>query len=196
MKVQIIHAHPEEGSFNGAIHTRIIEALSCNDHEVADLDLYREEFQPILSRTEWANYHDTTKNTNTVKSYIEGLLWAEALVFCYPTWWHGAPAILKGYLDRVFVPGIAFHLPKNSSQAQPGLTHIRKLGVVTTCGGSWLREAVYMRQAGKGVVLQALKPLLNKKAQCIYLINYSTDKASANTKENFLRKVSLTFSKF
>ena len=75
---------------------------------VDDCDLYAEGFNPVMSAEERRHYHDATRNRAPVAGYVERLLAAEALILCHPTWCFGPPAILKGFLDRVLMPGVSF----------------------------------------------------------------------------------------
>src|ERR1019366_9995618 len=70
----------------------------------------------------------------TVEKYASQLSKTEAIVAVYPTWWYGLPAMLKGYFDRVWAPGIAFDIGADGAFETDRLAHIRKLGVVTTYG--------------------------------------------------------------
>ena len=88
----------------------MVEALTEAGHEVDDCDLYAEDFEPVMSRAERLNYHDTSCNRAAVDPYVERLLAAEAIVFVHPVWNYGYPAILKGYFDRIFLPGVSFRL--------------------------------------------------------------------------------------
>ena len=72
------------------------------------------------------------QNIEPVSEQVEHLKWAEAVVFIYPTWWYGLPAMLKGWLERVLVPGFAF--PERGSV--PKLKHITRVIVLTTCGAT------------------------------------------------------------
>ena len=105
MRILVIYAHPVETSFHAAMHARVVAALRSAGHEVDDCDLYAEGFNPVLSREERLHYHDTAVNQAPVKSYVERLQRADALVFCFPVWCFGLPAILKGWFDRVLMPG-------------------------------------------------------------------------------------------
>ena len=78
-----------------------------------------EGFNPVLTADERRHYHDETRNQAPVADYVRRVLAAEALVFCHPTWCFGLPAILKGFLDRVFMPGVSFKL--ENGKALPGL---------------------------------------------------------------------------
>ncbi len=110
MRILVVHAHPVETSFNAALHRAVVDTLRAAGHQVDDLDLYAEGFDPVLTREERLGYHDTPANRGPVAPYVERLLGAEALVFVNPVWNFGFPAILKGYLDRVFLPGVSFKL--------------------------------------------------------------------------------------
>jgi len=103
MRVMVIYAHPVETSFNAALHAATVTALTRAGHEVDDLDLYAEGFQPVLTRAERLTYHDESANQEGVKPYVERLKRAEAVVFVFPTWSYGVPAILKGFFDRVLL---------------------------------------------------------------------------------------------
>ena len=139
MRVHVIHAHPVESSYNRALYDTVIEALTAKGHEVDALNLYEEGFDALLSREERLNYHDVPGNvTPLVKPYVERLMAAEAMVFVHPVWNYGYPAILKGYFDRIFLPGVSFILDGGGDRGKlvPNLRHIKKVAFVTTYGGN------------------------------------------------------------
>ena len=109
MRVLLLFCHPVEDSYHAALHRTACSALERAGHEVDDCDLYAEGFCPVLSREERIGYHDIGSNCAPVRGYVERLLAAEALVLCFPVWNFGPPAMLKGFLDRVFLPGVSFH---------------------------------------------------------------------------------------
>ena len=113
MRILVLFAHPLETSFVSALHARIVETLRLRGHEVDDLDLYAEGFDPVLSRQTLIDYLDTCANRARVGPYVERLLAAEALVLVSPVWHDGFPAILKGYFDRVFLPGVSFKVDQH-----------------------------------------------------------------------------------
>jgi putative NADPH-quinone reductase len=100
MRVLVIYCHPSETSFSAALHKAVTESLIGAGHSVTDLDLYAENFDPVMTREEREEYEDNPRYIETVKKYAEQLAAAEALVAVYPTWWYGLPAMLKGYFDR------------------------------------------------------------------------------------------------
>ncbi len=134
MRVLVIRAHPVETSFCAALHATVLTSLGSRGHEIDDCDLYAEEFDPVLRRAERLAYHDQTRNQQPIASYLARLLRAEAVVFCFPVWCYGVPAMLKGYFDRVLVPGGAFALA--GGKTAPLLTNIKRIVVVTTYGAA------------------------------------------------------------
>jgi len=136
----VLYCHPVETSFHAALHRRAVAALTAAGHSVDDCDLYAEGFDPVLSRAERLHYHDTSVNRAQVEPYVRRLLAAEALVLCHPVWNYGLPAMLKGFIDRVFLPGVAFDLV--DGRLTTTLRNIRKLAVITTYGQPrWLAFA-------------------------------------------------------
>lgn len=132
MRVLHLYAHPlDETSFHGAIRRRAAAALEAAGHEVDLLDLYAERFDPVLTAAERRDYHDVARNRAGVADYVARLQRAEALLVQFPTWSFGPPAILKGFFDRVFVPGVAFDLG-DPARVRPLLGGLRRVvGVVT-----------------------------------------------------------------
>jgi len=144
MRVMVLHAHPVETSFNRAVYNTVLETLRARGHEVDAIDLYAEGFDPILSREGRLRYHDVPENiTPEIEPYVDRLMRAEMLVLVHPVWNYGFPAILKGYFDKVFLPGVAFILKGGDSPDKgklvPNLKHIRKVAFVTSYGGDRLR---------------------------------------------------------
>jgi NAD(P)H dehydrogenase (quinone) len=196
MKVHVIYAHPVDESFSAGIHRTVVETLIRSGHEVRDLDLYAFGFDPALTPRERIDYHTPGLNEAPVRDHVEDLRWAEALVFLFPTWWYGMPAILKGYLDRVWLPGVAFHLPVDGGRIQPGLTNIRRLAAVTTHGSPWWFMKFWMLEPNKAVLFRGLKPLLAPGCRTSWLALGSMDKSTPESRRRFLAKVEKTFSSF
>ena len=147
MRVLVVHAHPVETSFNRALHETTVAALQEAGHEVDALDLYAEGFNPVLSREERLNYHDVPGNlTPSVKPYVDRLRAADGIVFVHPVWNYGYPAILKGFFDRIFLPGVSFLLvggdDADKGALVPSLDNIKKVAFVTSYGGNRWRTMV------------------------------------------------------
>ena len=120
MNVFIVHAHPEPASFNAALTARAREVLTQADHTVEISDLYAMSFNPVYGRHNMATVKDGTyfkpqqeeRHASQVDGFapdiraeIEKLEWCHVLILQFPLWWFGLPAILKGWVDRVFVMG-------------------------------------------------------------------------------------------
>lgn len=134
MRVLVLYAHPVETSFQAALHRRVVEALTRAGHKVDDCDLYAEDFQPVLTREEQLGYHAIPENRVPVARYVDRLLAAEALVIVSPVWNFAFPAILKGWFDRVLLPGVSFRLV--DGKVEPALTNIRAVLAFTSYGSS------------------------------------------------------------
>jgi putative NADPH-quinone reductase len=144
MRVMVLHAHPVEESFNHSLYGTVLETLQGKGHHVDPVDLYAEGFDPVMSREGRLTYHDVPENvTPELKPYVDRLMAAEGLVIVHPVWNYGFPAILKGYFDRVFMPGVSFVLRggdgPDKGRLKPNLKHIRKVAFVTSYGGDRLR---------------------------------------------------------
>ncbi|APX86485.1 NAD(P)H dehydrogenase [Methylorubrum extorquens] len=138
MRVLLVHCHPRRDSFNAALCDTAAAALEAAGHVIERLDLYEEGFDPRLSAGERGAYYDEGAGRPDLAGHIAALRRAEALVLVYPTWWFGPPAMLKGWFDRVWLPGVAFALG-GAKVLQPRLTNIRRIAVVTTYGSPrWL----------------------------------------------------------
>ncbi len=137
MKCLVLYAHPCTESFNAAVHEVVVSTLSERGWAVDDCDLNALGFNPVLTEAERRGYHDAPENIVPVQSYVDRLRAADALVMVFPVWNFGYPAILKGFLDRVFLPEVSFKL--EGGGVRPGLTNIKRLAACTTYGGTRMR---------------------------------------------------------
>ena len=186
MKVLVLYAHPVETSYNAALHRTIVERLTAKGHTVDDCDLYAEDFDPRLTRAERLAYHDTEANIESVRGYVERLRRANALVLSFPVWNYGYPAILKGFFDRVFLPGVSFELV--DGEARPFLTHIKRISAVTTYGGSRFR-AILMADPPRKLVNRLMRATARPTTPISYLAHYSMNVSTDRSREAFMRKV-------
>jgi NAD(P)H dehydrogenase (quinone) len=163
MRVLVVYCHPVETSFHAALHQEVLKNLRAAGHEVDDCDLYAEGFNPVLSREERLGYHDVPANRLPLAPYVERLQWAEGIVFCFPTWCFGLPAMLKGYFDRLFMPGVAFDI-SDPANVKPMLTHIKRISAVVTYGRPrWM--AMYMGDPPRKIVTRYMKRLTGQGAR-------------------------------
>ena len=186
MRVLVIFAHPVAESFGGALHRTVVEALTAAGHEVDDCDLYAEDFQPVLTRQERLDYHNLAVNRQPVESYVQRLERAEALVLVHPVWNYGFPAILKGYFDRVFLPGVSFRL-ENGAVA-PNLQHITKLAAVVTYGGTRWRTFL-MGNPPRRLFMRMLRALVKPFAPVKFLALYDMNNVDEGQRLRFIETV-------
>jgi putative NADPH-quinone reductase len=105
MKILVIVAHPNSSSFNHAIAMTCAGVLGANGHEVITHDLYKEQFNPILP------YDEFTRDAvlpEDIQRHCDEVSMADGIVIVHPNWWGQPPAILKGWVDRVIRPGVAY----------------------------------------------------------------------------------------
>jgi NAD(P)H dehydrogenase (quinone) len=197
MNVKVIYAHPVRESFNAALHANILTGLRSAGHEIKDFDLYARGFDPVMPPDELRNYTDVQKNRIPVQEYVDGLLWAEALVLCFPTWWYGMPAMLKGYFDRVWVPGVVFEISQTGLLGlAPKLKNLRHLSVVTTCGSPWWFTRIYMGNPNHRILINGIQAVCTQRLKKTFLVHYSMDRSTAESRGRFLEKVKKHFSEF
>ena len=196
MRFLVVFCHPSKTSFSAALYTRTRDTLQNSGHEVRSIELYQDKFDPVLSLDEWNTYLDyTDKNLSAVKDHVDKLIWAEGMVFVFPTWMYGPPALLKGWLERVWLPGVAFEIPTGKQKvAQGKLRNIKRFCVITTSGSPrwwlWL-----IGNPGKKMLFKGYKVLFNKYCKLKWLQLYNMNHATKRDRETFLENISEYFSK-
>lgn len=183
-----MYAHPAEGSYVAAVRDRVVEALDEAGHQVDLLDLYAEGFAAALTAEELALHRHGPEAKPAIADHAGRLAAAEALVFVYPTWWGGQPAILKGWFDRVWVEGVAYTLPVGADRITPLLRSVRRLVVVTTHGSSKWVNAL-QGEPGKRVVLRGLRSLCRRTARTRWIALYDVDRSTPQQRTRFLDRV-------
>jgi len=191
MRVFILYANPNGKSFGAALHRQIMQTLRLGGHQLDDCDLYAEAFDPVLSPQDRADYHDTSINRARVAPYAERLLRAEALVLVYPVWNEGFPAILKGFFDRVFIPGVSFKMGADGSLA-PSLEGLTKLAAVCTYGADRV-STFLLGDPPRRVVKRLVRAMPGHHVRCDYLALYDMNRANLERRQSFLTKVEDVF---
>ena len=130
----------------------------------------------------------------TLPEHIAHLRWAEGLVFVYPTWWYGLPAMLKGWLDRVWAPGVAFSMPEPNTKIGPLMTHIRLLGVITTCGAPmWWSHVV--GHPGRRTITRGIRALCARRCRTFFMAHYLMDSSTDDSRQRHLAVVAARMDK-
>ena len=134
-RVLVVFAHPSRDSLNGAILQAYLEGLEEARLDYRLRDLYAIGFNPVLDRDEWMGGFAGKVPPDCAEEQ-EHILWADALTWIFPAWNFGLPAILKGYLDRVFlIPGFSFQSDDTGSTYHGGLLGHKKALIIQTLGG-------------------------------------------------------------
>jgi NAD(P)H dehydrogenase (quinone) len=194
MHVLVVYCHPVETSFASALHQEVVKNLLAAGHTVDDCDLYAEGFNPVMSREERLGYHEVPSNRAPVAGYIDRLNRAEAIVFCFPTWCFGLPAMLKGFFDRLLMPGVAFDL-SDPANVKPMLTHIQRISAVVTYGRPrWM--AWYMGDPPRRIITRYLRRLTGMRARVDYHAYYHMNVATEPRLTRFKQRVGAAMARF
>ena len=170
MNVFIIFAHPETNSLNGTMKDLAAKILRENGHEVKISDLYRMNFKAVLNQDDFTQRKDeeifnpileqfnalgTGSIAQDIKDEIGKIQWADILIFQFPIWWSSIPAILKGWIDRVFLPGIVHNIAEGKMY-NTGLLKGKKAMLSFTTGAT---KEIYSSEGPHGDINEILKYL-------------------------------------
>jgi NAD(P)H dehydrogenase (quinone) len=188
VRALVVYAHPVEGSFTSAVRDRVVAALGRNGHDVDLLDLYATDFDPHLAAEEWSPDTPHAEDRPELAAHVNRLRRADWLVFVYPTWFGGVPAMLKGWLDRVWVERVAFGRAPGSNRIRARLQQIRRVSVVTTYGSPrWTN--IVEGEPGKRLIRRWLRVLFHPLARSQWIALYGMDQADTATRVAFLERV-------
>jgi NAD(P)H dehydrogenase (quinone) len=189
MRALVVYCHPDPASFTSAVRNLVVDKLSRAGVEIRLTDLYARGFQATLSGPEWQGYLHCPSNQNAVADDCADLRWCDTLIFVYPTWWYGLPAILKGWLDRVFLPDVAFLMPDARNRTiRPGLRHISRLGVFTTCGASWWVTRI-IGAPGRRTLMRGVGFLCARGKRSAFAAHYLMDSSTPESRQRHLDRV-------
>ena len=194
MRFLVISAHPDKASYCACLRDTVIDSLSKSGNLVDSLNLYEERFDPVMPLEEWRAYTSETAVSSDVRSHVDRLQRAQGLVFVFPTWYYGMPAVLKGYLDRIWLPGVAFRI--DEGRPKPMLDHIARFGVVTTYGASRLINQILIGDPNKRVFMRGLSRLTSKSVRKLWLAQYGLDYITDEARGRFVSKVAASMLRF
>lgn len=187
MNTLVVYCNPNPESFGAAIRDRVLHGLALAGHEVRLTDLYADGFEPVLTADEHRAHHDPGVSPE-LQHHVDDLRWAEAIVFVYPTWWSGQPAMLKGWFDRVWASGVAWELPEGAGVVRPLLRNVRRLVIVTTHGSSKWVNALE-GESGKRTVTRSLRAMCGKRTRTTWCALYRLDLCEEQERLDFLDRV-------
>lgn len=189
MRALVVVAHPDSDSLCHAAATSAVSGLERGGHHVDVIDLYQVGFRAAMSLEERLAYEtDDPISDPQVAEHATLIKQAQVLVFVYPTWWSGLPAILKGWLERTMVPGVGFHLDERTNKVRPGLGHVRRIVGISTWGSSrpW---ALFVNDNGRRIVSRALRMSCGFRARTTWIALYGVDQSTPAQRSAFLDRV-------
>lgn len=163
MKAFVVCCHPDPESFTAAVMARAAEALRAAGHAVRSCDLYADGFDPAAD----------------VAGYSDSLRWCDALVFVYPTWWSGQPALLAAWLERML---------ESIGPDAPRLANVRRLITITTHGSSRFINLLE-GETGRRVIGRAVRGVCHRYARTSWIALYGIDRSTPADRQAFLDRV-------
>jgi len=194
MRVLVVYCHPVPESFSAAIRDAAVETLKERGAEIRLVDLYAERFDPVMPTDERREYNEHAPTDPALVPHIENLRWCDSILFIYPTWWYGMPAMLKGWLDRVWALDVVFKLDRRGL-VQPMLRHVKRIGVITTCGAP-LWWSVLIGQPGRKTILRGMRANCARLCKTLYVAHYRMDSSTDISRKAFLMKVRMRVARF
>jgi NAD(P)H dehydrogenase (quinone) len=186
-RVLVIFCHPcAEGFIPAAFH-QVEMGLRASGAEFRMHDLYREEFVCELSVGEHRT-HAEPGVVDELRQHADDLQWCDTLILVYPTWWSGQPAMLKGWIDRVWASGVAWELPEGANRLRPTLRNVRQLVAVTSHGSSKLINSL-QGEGGKRTLSRSLRTMCHPLARMRWLAFYGIDDDDQDRREAYLNKL-------
>ncbi len=188
MRAVVVLCHPTEHSFTHATAAAATRGLAKAGYEVVVLDLYATGFQPVMTAAEYSAYlSDTPVIDPQVTASIAAIRSAETLVFVYPTWWSSLPAMLKGWLEKTMVPGVAFVF-NDAMRLRPGLRNVRRIVGITSYGSRRLYVKA-INDNGRRTLLRSLRLNTGLRTRTTWLPFYGSDSATRAERESFIERV-------
>ena len=189
MRALLVVAHPCQESYCQQIAARAAAGLRRAGHDVDVIDLYEVGYRAAMTLEERRDYEgDDPIKDPMVAEHVALLRAAEILVFVYPTWWSGLPAILKGWFERTMVPGVGFILDPRTNKVKPGLRQVRKIIGINTWG-SPRPYALLVNDNGRRVVSRALRMSCGFRVRTKWLALYGLDRSGPERRAAFLDEV-------
>lgn len=183
-RVLVIHCHPLNTGFIPEALARVRSGLETSGAEVRLHDLYAEQFVPELSAEEHRT-HVQPGVGDDLAEHAADLIWCDTLILVYPTWWSGQPAMLKGWIDRVWASGVAWELPDGADRLQPRLHNIRRI-VAVTSHGSAKHINMLQGEGGKRTLFRSLRAMCHPLTRCHWLAYYGIDAGHTDRQDRFL----------
>ena len=193
MDALVVCAHPDAGSFNHALTEAAERGLVTAGHRVTTLDLYALGFTAAMSPEEhrayqaWRSPAPPPILDPMVAEHAALVATAQLIVFVYPTWWSQPPAVLKGWLERVLVPGVSFTFDARG-KVRPGMRHVKRIVGISTYGSPWTYIKL-VNDGGRRIITRALRMSCGLRTPTTWMGMYSVDTAGGEERQAFVDRV-------
>ncbi|KKC37924.1 NAD(P)H dehydrogenase [Devosia epidermidihirudinis] len=186
MRALLVLAHPLNDSLCAHLARQAEAALRARGIAVDVLDLYAEGFAPALTADERRAYYATPQPDAAITALQARLAAADTLVLVFPIWWFSMPAMLKGWFDRVWLPGFAF---SSGTPIQPLLTGLKSCLAITTLGSPWWVDLLVMRRPVRRVLKTALLGACAPQARFAMLSLPAAEATDAARAKSFVSRI-------
>ena len=188
MKCLLIISHPRNDSLNATLADAAATALRAAGHDLTIRNLYEQGFEPALGASEQLGIRYGIAPASTGLEAAE-LQAAELLVLVFPTWWFGMPAMLKGWFDRVWAPGVAYDLAQDSGALRARLHGLKRAIAITTLGSPWWVDRLVLRQPVRWTLKWAILGVCAPRAKLDFLTFYKCDSLTPTQYEAMKQRV-------
>jgi putative NADPH-quinone reductase len=189
MKCLVVVAHPLGDSLCTATAVKVVATLRECGHEVEVENLYESGFAPALTPAERRSYYRPPFDDGAVRGEADRLLAAQGLVLVFPTWWFGLPAMLKGWFDRVWAPGIAYDHADDLGPIRPRLHGLRKAMAITSLGAPWWADRLVMGRPVRRQLKTALLGTCAPRCDFEMFSLYRAEKLAVEEVERFRHRI-------
>ena len=195
MKVVIVFNHPYEGSYCNAILNSVTRGLEKANHQIDIINLDKECFNPVMTAADLKAFRDKQPIDPKVVEYKNRLKQADHVVFIFPIWWELMPAMMKGFIDKVIFPGVAYdYVNGSNTRMKPLLTNIKGVTVITTMNTPRiLYRIIFGNPIQKALMLGTFWKLGYKNRKWISL--NMVKQVSIEKRQSWLNKIEKTFAK-
>jgi NAD(P)H dehydrogenase (quinone) len=198
MRILLLYCHPAPDSFQRSILEDLTGRLDRDGHTVKVLDLYGEGFDPVFGLEAWRAHRRNESHVEELSEHVAALGEAEGLILVHPTWWYGMPAMLKGWFDRVWQPGVASAV-ENGVFRTHYLSRVKRFAAITTYGSpGWFIERIVgdpaRRQIMRGLALQFARGLRTR-WRPIYNVDNKTPEELGRERERAVASVARLFAR-
>lgn len=189
IRALVVSCHPLEHSLCAGLAAVVIEELNLAEADVFHVDLYDSDFNPVMPARQRQSYFSGSCDMSGLEVQTKLLEQADLLVLVFPVWWSGFPALLKGWFDRVWVPGVAYEDMGSTKSIKPGLTQLKNCIVVNTMGSPWWMDCFVLGQPLRKTMARGLIGPCTSGCKLRQLTLYNAQEVDAARSSRFKRKV-------